>query len=430
MSRRRLEQGASGASNFSLRALPHGVSPPTAAAVNVPQQRMSPPPVSGASQLSFKFNSICVRPSQPVTMAAAEHVRMAAPVMPQNVPSIQSVQKNEGLRLQAIVNDLSDRLKKANDVKAQLETQLHRVGAAFAQERSNSASRLHTLKSEVAAVKASEERLRSELLSRPVVKEVDNEKFSKCVKSALAAEEVSARVADAEARLHAVVKKHDALTAEVALLDEKRAIGVAAQSSMLTVDEVDDLLKRAAISKSELIALEEKQDTVKDSIVHLEAVRSSHHDDIKQCEADLAKANEDTASAVADAKAAKQQVQELLLEHGSVAGKLTAMRQKLSECATQAAVPSFTVTGTAPVKAKLGVLEASPAQQVDVLSCCHTGLPPHFDHDSPAGLTIGAHPKSEKANALVEAIVTDLKSYLTDAQARHANLATTGAAAA
>ena len=200
MSRRRLQEGATGASSFSLRALQTAPTPqvpvaayqrrgvqPTAAPPSVPAQ---PPPA-----LNFRFSSLA-GPVQPTAKPPE------APKLPNNFfskPVGNSGTQGTGdvLRLTAVVDDLTQRLRKTTEVKNQLEGQVQRINAALVQERSNAAARIQALKAEVGAVQESEHRLRSELSARPAVKEVDGNKFQASVRSALEQEEINARVADA-----------------------------------------------------------------------------------------------------------------------------------------------------------------------------------------------------------------------------------------
>ena len=87
------------------------------------------------------------------------------------------------------------------------------------------------------------------------------------------------------------------------------------------------------------------------------------------------------------------------------------MNQKLKDMDTAAARPKTTVSGAAAPQGLLGSLEPTSVVQVDALSCCGDGVGYHFSHDCPIELTTmptGA-PVADNAQAMIEAVVEDLK---------------------
>ena len=370
MSRRRLEQGASGASSFSLRTLQAAPPAPVAAPAAAARRGVAPPSVpTSVPALNFRFSALAGAVTQ--TPKAPEPPKLPSNFFSKPVGGPAAQSTSDALRLTAMVDDLSQRLKKTNEAKTQLEGQVQRINAALVQERSNAASRIQALKLEVGAVQESEHKLRSELAVRPAAKEVDTNKFAASVRSALEQEETNARVADAEARVIALTKRHDALTTEVKLLEERKGVGIAAQS--LSAEEVEALVTKAAEAQARLAEFEDQHAVIQDSITHLEALRSSHHQEAQEAEQKLFRANEATAASVADSVAAKEQVQALLLEHGDVARKISAMKQTLEDMGAVAARPATEVSGAAAPTGLLGRLDASSATRVDALSCCSEG---------------------------------------------------------
>lgn len=411
MSRRRLEQGASGASSFSLRALQATPPAPVAAPAAAARRGVAPPSVPAqTSGLNFRFSTLTG--ALPQAPKAPEPPKLPNNFFSKPVGGAVGQVAGDALRLTAMVDDLNQRNKKLNEIKAQLEGQVQRINAALVQERSSAASRIQALKAEVGAAQDSEHRLRSELAARPAAKEVDTNKFNASVRSALEQEETNARVADAEAKVVALTKRHDALTVEVKLLEERKGVGLAAQS--LSADEVEALVTKAAEAQAQLTELEEQHAVIQDSITHLEALRASHHEEAQTAEQALLKANEATAASVADSVAAKEQVQALLLEHGDVARKIGAMNQKFEDMGAAATRPATEVSGASAPTSLLGRLDATSATRVDALSCCSDGgVAYHFAHDCPIELTVastGAGAPNEAATqAMIEAVVADLK---------------------
>ena len=294
MSRRRIEQGTTGASSFSLRTL--GTAPAAAPAA-IARRATAPLPVpSQTPALNFRFNTLTG--AVPQAPKAPE-----PPKLPNNFFSKPMGAGAQGtgdvLRLTAVVDDLTQRLKKTNEAKTQLEGQVQRINAALVQERSNSSSRIQALKQEVGAAQEAEHRLRSELAVRPAAKEVDTNKFAASVRTALEQEETNARVADAEAKVLALTRRHDALNAEVKVLEERKGAGIAAQA--LSASEVEAMVAKAAEAQARLTEIEEQHAVIQDSITHLEATRLSHHKETAEAEQALLKANEETAASVAEA---------------------------------------------------------------------------------------------------------------------------------
>lgn len=387
--------------------------------------------------LNFKFDSFGPRPG---VAAAAPGKHPEPPRLPNNlfnrpVNTMMAATKesHDVLRLSAIVDDLTMRLRKTTDAKTQLEGQMQRVNAALVQERSAASSRLSALKAEVATVQESENKMRVELATRPAVKEVDSRRFMTSVRSALEQEETNARVADAEARVMALQKRAEALGAEVRLLEERRAAGVAAEATALTVDEVEELIRRGTEAQSHLEQLQDKSSAISDNIAQLEAMRKEHQIDLKAAKTALHEANAATTAAAADASAAKAQVHELMAEHGNVRSKVDLQRERLLKEGQATRQPTIAVTGADAPKNLMGRIVASSAQQVDYMSCCGTGVPFHFAHDAPVALT-SASPQAmwqkpmdhqqdkSPSEMLVGAIVKDIKLYFTSASERHAQI--------
>ena len=424
MSRRRIEQGASGASSFSLRTLQAAPSASAFAAAAPPRRVASstaPPSVPAqAPSLNFRFSTL-TGPVQPVSRPPE------APRLPNNFfskPMGGAVASGgpDALRMTAVIDDLTQRLRKTTEHKNQLEGQVQRINAALVAERSSAASRIQSLKAEVGAVQEAEHKLRSELAVRPAIKEVDTHKFAASVRSALEQEETNARVADAQAKVTALNKRYELLGAEVKLLESRRGAGLAAQS--LSNEEVEALIVKGAEAESRLGELEDQHEVIQDSITHLEALRASHHKEAQAAEAALLKANAATAESVSDAAAAKEQVQTLLLEHGDVARKIKLMEDRLGQMGVGR--PAVEVSGAVAPVGLLGQIAVSPAAQVDTLSCCATGVAYHFAHDCPVSITAAptnaAGGAEAATQAMIAAIVADLKGKFAYDAEEHAKI--------
>ena len=426
MSRRRIESGLNSQSSFSLRTL--ATSGPTApAAVPVAgtaRHNAAPPTIPQQASLSFKFDSLATRPTSAAASATSPTLRASAPAaLPSNFFA-KAATGNDSMRLTACVEDLTQRLRKAMDAKVQLESQVTRLNGALVQERSQTQQRLAALKTEVATVQDNEMRLRTELAQRPAVREVDTHKFATRVRSALEQEETNAKVADAEARLGALVKRADSLTAEVKLLESRKADALAATESALSQEEMDDLVAKAATAQAAAIEAEDRRMAIEDDIARFSAMRDVCQQETADAEAALLKANEATAAAVVDESAAKQQLREMLLEHGNVAEKVAYMEKQLEGLSTAAVAPTtFGVSGAHAPERNIEAL-GSPMAQVTAAGCCGDGVAYHFKHDAPLNIcSIAPDPSATDAtNQMVTALVSDLQAYFQSSAADHAKV--------
>lgn len=422
MSRRRIEAGISAPSSFSLRTLSGPAPVAMASAPSMAARPGAPPPaITAATGLSFKFNSLATaKPASPPK--ALEPSRMPANFFSKPHPT-GSKESAESMRLTAVVDDMAQRLRKATDAKVQLEAQMQRVAAQLAQERNSAASKLTSMRSEMKVVQDSELRLRGELAQRPAVKEVDTAKFSSRVRSALEAEETNARVADAEARVASLTKRHESLSVEVKLLEGRKDGALAEQASALSAEEVEGLVQKAAAASAQLTAREDARASVEDDIQRYTALCDAHKDDAKKAQLALFKANEATAAAVADEAAAKQQCCIKQAEVDGLGSKMDRLKDELATLSTVASAPTtFSVTGSGAPERKANPFGTTSAQ-VEALACCNMGVPYHFGHDAPIGVAhISGAAEDPTMDGMVQALVGDLQLYLQQAAADHAKI--------
>lgn len=421
MSRRRIEQGASGASSFSLRALQTAHPTPVAATVGGARRVSAPPSVpKQAPVLNFRFSALAG--AVPVAPKATEAPGGLTNFFSKTVNGPVSQSVGDTLRMTAVIDDLSTRNKKLAEVKNQLEGKVQRISSLLTQERSSAASRLQALKLEVHQAHEAEIKMRSELAIRPAAKEVDTTKFNASVRSALEQEETNARVADAESRVVSLTNRYETLSTEVKLLEERKVVGVAAQSP--SADDVEALVAKATQAQARLAELEGHHAVIQDSITHLEALRTSHHDEARDAAQALDLVNKTTADSVADSVAAKEQVRALKVEHDDVAGKIATMKHKLQGMGPVATPHVTEVLGAAAPAGLLGRIDSSSAALVDSLSCCSRGVAFHFAYDCPIAVTTtptGVGTSEMATEAMIQAIVSDLKGafqYYADSHAK------------
>ena len=431
MSRRRIEAGAAGAGSFSLRTLSTaGASSPAPALAAGMARTAAPPAIPQQATLSFKFNSL----SPKLGSSPAQGSPPLRATMPSTLPGNffskpttaggGTTNSAEAMRLTAVVDDLTQRLRKAVETKNTLEGQVTRLNGALVQERSAAQQRLSALKTEVATVQDSEMRLRSELATRPAMREVDTHKFATRVRSALEQEETNAKVADAEARLGAVNKRFQSLSAEVKLLQGRKAEALEATASALSTEEVDELVAKAAMAQESLRDAIDRKVGLDDDIARFTAMRDAHKDDMKNAELALFKANEATAAAVCDESAAKEQLADIRTEHSNMTAHVAQLSKQMEGLSAASKAPTtFSVTGVHAPERNTAAL-SSPMAQVEAMGCCGTGVAFHFAHDAPLNIcSISPDPTGEGAtNQMVTALVSDLQSYFQSCASDHAKI--------
>jgi predicted nucleic acid-binding Zn-ribbon protein len=434
MSRRRIEAGLSNQSSFSLRALSTPVAAAPAATPAGFARNAAPPAIPQQAALSFKFSSLATKSTSTPYSQGSPPLRASAPsALPGNFfskPMVtgMSTSSAESMRLTAVVDDLTQRLRKSIEAKTQLEGQVTRLNGALVQERSAAQQRLSALKTEVATVQDSEMRLRSELAARPAVREVDTNKFATRVRSALEQEETNAKVADAEARLGAVSKRHESLVAEVKLLESRKAEALEATSSALSAEEVDELVAKAAIAQESMRQAEDVKAGVEDDIARFTAMRDAHNKEMQEAETALFKATEATAAAVVDESAAKQQLVDAKAEHANMTEQVEQLTRHMSGLSAASTAPTtFSVTGAHAPGRNMAAF-GSPMAAVEALGCCGVGVADHFKHDAPLNICALAPNASDDSptNLMVTALVSDLQAYFQSCAADHAKIGRDG----
>ena len=429
MSRRRIEAGVNAGSSFSLRAMTDQPVAPTLGFAAPTRKPISPPAIPSIAGLSFKFAGPvgATNTATPVRSTAAMSVPPAIPsAMANPFASIQANSQRgpEVMRLTAAADDMRQRLRVATDRSAQLESQLQRAQQQLQRERHDAQQQIGAVRAEVASVRDSELKLRSELAQRPTVTEFKQNKFHDAVRTAMEAEEMSARVADSEARIVTLTKRAEALNAEVALLEKTRADAIEVTSAnskaMFTEAELAEKLAAIADAESRIATAEERLSVLADDIAKHEALRDSNKTDAHKAELELVTANEALVAAVADLTATKQERGEAILKVAELKEELKGLEVDISASNEKAVggespAPSWhamVVTGEMPPNNELGFPTASTMRTVDAMGCSGCGLPYHFNIDAPISIGALSEPQGNTpVDEMVKAIVADLKGY-------------------
>jgi len=406
---------------------------PSVFAATMRKPAASPPTIPSTAGLSFKFTGSSLGVGSAAAMMTSKaHLPPPLPASLSN-PFIAATgahqASQECMRLTAAADDLRQRLKSATDRAGNLEHQLQRTQQMLSKERQDSQHQMSAVRQEVASVRDSELKLRSELASRPTVTEFKQNKFHDAVRTAMEAEEMSARVADSEARIITLGKRAEALQAEVKLLEVTRASAIevtaANSKAMFTEEQISEKLEALSAAETKVVAAEDRLSVLADDVAKTQALVKSHKDDATKAEYELVTANEALVSAVADLTATRQEqgqtalkISELKSELVEVQGEIDATNSKAFDELT-ASPASFVkhcmeVTGEAAPDSSLNVPMDSQIRRIDALGCSGCGLPYHLNTDAP--LSIGGMsehtPVGGTVDDMVKAVVADLKGYL------------------
>ena len=397
MSRRRLEEGVS-TSSFSLRSITKTDSVDTKPA-SVSRTVRDPPALSAV--LSFKFASLGA--------AAAE--RNAATKVSSRLPAnfFQSSIKgatntNSTMRLTAVVDDLTQRLRKAIDGKISLEQQINSVKKSLSSERKNVSVKLGELERENSKLRENEIKLRSELSQLVTTASLDREKFGDRVNAALEIDSIDASVllVGAEARIDALAKREETLSA--LLISHENDIKVAAL-------QATDAKSKVVVAEADLAALSARETT-------LSALLVSHESDINTAVLEL------TALNAAAEKAADEErvevvkresaMQNLNEEIGKAAARLLEAEQAVIARTNATVSGALRPVSKTTLKNKLVEISA-------LCSSAQVGVPSHLSLDSPIDQAHNISSGTESpVDIMTNALIDDLQLNFKHASAAFA----------
>jgi len=417
MSRRRIAAGAESRSSFSLRNFADesnlAAPPPAASPYATGFAKVATP------TLNFKFKTL-----GSVTTTSPPVEAQTLPVNFFTKPIGASRGSGDVMRLTAIVDDLTQKQKKAAEKHSQTEAHLQQLNNALNHERAAAAARAKTHKAELAVAHESESKMRKELASRAAVKEIEKNQFESSVHAALKLEETEEKVAVAEKRVADLSARCETLTTECDGLEQKKIERVEAEAAAVSLDTdaVQLLLKQAAMAKTELEQIETTRARLDAELAESVKIR-----DATQAEATAAAtldaANAATAAAVADKQAAAAHAAAIQRDAESTQKQLDGLNNQLAAAKSVAATQK--PTGVA-APTRLNQITPSSAQKIHALSCCAgTGLPFHFSSDAPTHLTTAPAVLSKAPGGgtpgeqMVDAIVSDLKNYFNAAAVAH-----------
>jgi len=418
MSRRRIAAGAESRSSFSLRNFADesnlAAPPPAASPYATGFAKVATP------TLNFKFKTL-----GSVTTTSPPVEAQTLPVNFFTKPIGASRGSGDVMRLTAIVDDLTQKQKKAAEKHSQTEAHLQQLNNALNHERAAAAARAKTHKAELAVAHESESKMRKELASRAAVKEIEKNQFESSVHAALKLEETEEKVAVAEKRVADLSARCETLTTECDGLEQKKIERVEAEAAAVSLDTdaVQLLLKQAAMAKTELQQIETTRARLDAELAEIIKIRDVRQTEATEAAATLDAANAATAAAVADKQAAAAHAAAIQRDAESTQKQLDGLNDQLAAAKSVAATQK--PTGVA-APTRLNQITPSSAQKIHALSCCAgTGLPFHFSSDAPTHLTTAPAVLSKAPGGgtpgeqMVDAIVSDLKNYFNAAAVAH-----------
>ena len=427
MSRRRIQAASAVGGGFSLRSNVPIESPGLSFPAHGDRSLSQLPSAHAQSAaLSFKFDSL---KTKPVAVAAAAAAAAAATHRRNSALFARTVRNTacsaDVLRLTAVVDDLNLRLRKTQDAKIATETHVRNVEKLIAHERENSKSQLRSLAGELKIARADKLKLTGELSKRPVPKEVDEGQWTNRVQSAIEQDEARTRIADESAKLVDVMNRHELLSSEIDVLESRRAEAVSEIKGALSADEVEELVKKAAVASKHVESLGDAAAALEDSICRFTAMRDAHKIEAAEAEAELASSNQRTVKAIADEKALTEISADALSQKDELCDSVVLLKQELEDLRTIAKSPeTFRISGdgvgSSPFRS------ARPKQRKPVnsalgdilsLSSVGIGLPSHFEQDCPICIAKLAPNSNENgpSDQMVSALISDLQVAFQDA---------------
>ena len=432
MSRRRIEAGAQNANTFSLRAMAPAATGATRQART--SLEIAPTAAPLATNLSFNLDALGNR-----TGAAAVPIKLEPPGWAQTTLFRTARAENvrttsaETMHLGAVIDDLTQRLRKASDARSALEEHVRRTNAAFERERRQSNAKIGALASEVSTLQDNELKLRSELAQKSNAKELDEARFRSSVQTALEVEDTNARAADASAKLLALKKEHASLTEEVRLLEDRKCQATEAARGadvLLDPENPQDAPTREAMDalRADAVALQVRSRAACErqaracSLTRLAPALQreiekhvASHDEYAQRlidkELELVKSRKNVADIEAEAARRVTCMQT----------EVQAVHEELESVKSASTTPSFNVHGAMPPVRHEDAMRTLAAQ-TESQTGVRTGVPFHLAHDAP--IDIGARRPDEgtATDDMVQALIADLQLCFSFAANAHASI--------
>lgn len=458
MSRRRAEGGFSLRTAFSASATtnaPSVATPLPARRAGVPSLPVSAAAITG-SKLTFSLQglqppppSTQQQPTSPTDLGGVGPPALSSATPPSSAmpalaltnafarPLSASVPTNDTMRLNGVIDDLTQRLRKSADKIQHLENANARTSQSFASAKTVAAQQIAALKAELSTVVASETKLRAELSAKPKVAETKEAPFLTSVRSALEADELEQRAAAAEKKCSEMEARQQQLTADLSLLETKREQlikGMAAGGEGgRSTDELEALISKAKLASRKLEKLDLRRRALEDEVAKFGALADARREDaasalrdatLAAAKVEAAEANLKTVLERAEAAgAAEREATEAaevnlktLHERAEAAG---AAERKATEAAEEAmqrmpVLPNV-VLGSAPPD-KLNRIEDNSLARVEMAARTAVGLPFHFDFDAPISLgEEAASAPGVQENDMIKAVVGDLTAYFQNA---------------
>lgn len=261
------------ASRFSLRS----ALAPAAAPLRPPAAAQQP------AQLKFTLNVPRAPAAAPETALKLNFAQQLS--KPAARPAANGHSQADVMRLTAVVDDLTKRLKGAQGKLEATECQLNRTQQALSAERQNAVQKVAGLNADLVSAHANEQKLRADLAARPAKAALSTDNFMASVGSVLEQEQRAETAERESASLGASIEglkaEKTVLESEIAKVKELREAALAEKleveetlkNTRLQAEEVRAELKGLAAQVAEMQPAEalpqEPQELLIDSLVDL-----------------------------------------------------------------------------------------------------------------------------------------------------------------
>lgn len=368
---------------------------------------------SGGGRLSFSLQGLAQQqpPAPPSFSPDTSAAQLPALALTNAFARPADALSSDATRLNTVIDDLTQRLRKTTDRIQHLENANARTSQSFASAKTHAAQQISALKAELATVVTSEAKLRTELGAKPKVAETKSEPFLSCVRSALEADELEQRAVAAEQRCATLAERHAQLSADVELMEGRREQMVSAIASApdsASAADLEGVIVKAKRAARKLERLENRRAALEDEVTKFDALAASRREDAAAARREAALVSAKIEEGEANLSAVRQRAQ--------AAGVAEQEATRAVEAAWKRMPVLPNVVSGADCGSRLNSIADTSMARVEMAARTAVGVPFHFDMDAPIALgAASSNAPPPEQNAMIKAVVGDLTAYFQDA---------------
>lgn len=295
--------------------------------------------------------SVASTSAPPLLQDAMASFRLNMPVARQFASSpVNKSGLSEVMRLSAVVDDLSARLKKANDRATLANAQVHQAQAAMLAERSAATDKLNAAHAQLNASRSNEMKLKAEagrLANAPPSKSPD---FSSAVSAAIATEDARSKLIQEKERYKSMLQESED--------------AVASLKKHMELEKAEEMNKqRLAVQKGEETVESLKANLALTEAVNVELLKKNECLEIKCC-----KSCDENMRLTTEASGMASRMSELSNMHSKALEELASAKGdvEVAQCERQAALEELSIAQAAEESNKAEALAAEHVENAAV----------------------------------------------------------------